>query len=70
VLEPAVDLAELLVPESWEFCVDPFPHVRAARVFTDAFHHELATAFDAILRGQRWPAFAATCRATMLRRPI
>ena len=34
VPEPAVDLTELLVPGSWEFCVDPFPHVRAERVFT------------------------------------
>ena len=51
--EPAADLAQLLVPRSWEFCVDPFPHVRAEHVFTAGFYRELATAFDAILRGQR-----------------
>ena len=52
-----MDLAELLEPGSWEFCIDPFPHVRAERVFTVDFHRELATAFDTILRGQQWPAW-------------
>ena len=61
VLEPAVDLEELLVPGSWEFCVDPFPHVRAGRVFTDDFHGELATAFQTILRGEQWPGWPEAC---------
>ena len=61
VPEPAVDLAQLLEPGSWEFCSDPFPHVRAERVFTADFHRELATAFDTILRGQRWPAWPEAC---------
>jgi hypothetical protein len=61
VQEPAVDLAPLLEPGSWEFCTDPFPHVRADRVFTADFHRELATAFDTILRGQHWPASPDAC---------
>src|SRR4029077_3672719 len=52
----SVDLAELLVPGSWEFCVDPFPHGRAERVRTADFYRELATAFDTILRGPQSPA--------------
>jgi hypothetical protein len=61
VPEPAVDLGRLLEPGCWEFCTDPFPHVRAGRVFTAEFHRELTAAFDAILRGEQWPAWPEAC---------
>jgi hypothetical protein len=52
------DLARLLVPRPWVLCNDPFPHVRAERVFVDDIYRELASAFETILGGDErasWP---------------
>jgi len=52
------DLAQLLVPHPWVLCNDPFPHVRAERVFVDDVYRELASAFETILAGRAldsWP---------------
>ena len=59
--EDDVDLTQLLAPGSWELCNDPFPHVRAGRVFTDAFHGELSDAFATILSGQQLPSWPQAC---------
>lgn len=54
----SIDLARLLAPGPWVLCNDPFPHVRAERVFVDEVYRELASAFETILAGRElasWP---------------
>jgi hypothetical protein len=52
-----MDLAQSLERRSWVLCADPFPHVRAERVFTGPVYRELESAFDAILSGRELPAW-------------